>query len=192
MNICVYGASSNAIDKEYITEVEKMGEEMAKRGHTLVYGAGSQGLMGAAARGISKNGGKIIGVSPAFFKTDGALYDKCTEMIFTETMRERKRVMEERSDAFIVTPGGIGTFEEFFEILTLKQLNRHQKAIAVLNLKDYYDDISQIMVRAAASGFMKDDTLKLYKFFTDYNVMLDYLEDYKPQTVDIRSTKYIE
>ncbi len=191
MNICVYGASSNAIDKEYITEVEKMGEEMAKRGHTLVYGAGAQGLMGAAARGMSKNGGGIIGVSPTFFKVDGVLYDKCTEMIFTETMRERKRIMEERSDAFIVTPGGVGTFEEFFEILTLKQLNRHQKAIAVLNLKGYYDDISRLMTHAAAGGFMKDDTLELYKFFTDYNEMLDYLEDYKSQTIDIRSMKHL-
>lgn len=191
MNICVYGASSNAIDKEYITEVEKMGEEMAKRGHTLVYGAGAQGLMGAAARGISKNGGEIIGVSPTFFKVDGVLYDKCTEMIFTETMRERKRIMEERSDAFIVTPGGVGTFEEFFEILTLKQLNRHQKAIAVLNLKGYYDDISRLMTHAAAGGFMKNDTLELYKFFTDYNEMLDYLEGYKSQTIDIRSMKHL-
>ncbi|MBD9010709.1 MAG: TIGR00730 family Rossman fold protein [Clostridiales bacterium] len=191
MNICVYGASSDAIDREYITTVEKMGEEMASRGHNLVYGAGAQGLMGAAARGVTKGGGKIIGVSPSFFKVDGVLYDKCTEMIFTETMRERKQIMEERSDAFVMTPGGVGTFEEFFEILTLKQLNRHQKAIAVLNLKGYYDDIAQLMTHAAAGGFMKEETLNLYKFFTDYNEMLDYLEAYKPHNIDIKTMKHI-
>ncbi len=191
MNICVYGASSDAIDREYITTVEKMGEEMAGRGHNLVYGAGAQGLMGAAARGVTKGGGKIIGVSPSFFKVDGVLYDKCTEMIFTETMRERKQIMEERSDAFVMTPGGVGTFEEFFEILTLKQLNRHQKAIAVLNLKGYYDDIAQLMTHAAAGGFMKEETLNLYKFFTDYNEMLDYLEAYKPHNIDIKTMKHI-
>lgn len=191
MNICVYGASSDAIDREYITTVEKMGEKMAGRGHNLVYGAGAQGLMGAAARGVTKGGGKIIGVSPSFFKVDGVLYDKCTEMIFTETMRERKQIMEERSDAFVMTPGGVGTFEEFFEILTLKQLNRHQKAIAVLNLKGYYDDIAQLMTHAAAGGFMKEETLNLYKFFTDYNEMLDYLEAYKPHNIDIKTMKHI-
>ncbi len=191
MNICVYGASSDAIDREYITTVEKMGEEMASRGHNLVYGAGAQGLMGAAARGVTKGGGKIIGVSPSFFKVDGVLYDKCTEMIFTETMRERKQIMEERSDAFVMTPGGVGTFEEFFEILTLKQLNRHQKAIAVLNLKGYYDDIAQLMTHAAAGGFMKEETLNLYKFFTDYNEMLDYLEAYRPHNIDIKAMKNI-
>lgn len=191
MNICVYGASSDAIDREYITTVEKMGEEMASRGHNLVYGAGAQGLMGAAARGVTKGGGKIIGVSPSFFKVDGVLYDKCTEMIFTETMRERKQIMEERSDAFVMTPGGVGTFEEFFEILTLKQLNRHQKAIAVLNLKGYYDDIAQLMTHAAAGGFMKEETLNLYKFFTDYNEMLDYLEAYKPHNINIKTMKHI-
>lgn len=191
MNICVYGASSDAIDREYITTVEKMGEEMARRGHNLVYGAGAQGLMGAAARGAAKGGGKIIGVSPSFFKVDGVLYDKCTEMIFTETMRERKQIMEERSDAFVMTPGGVGTFEEFFEILTLKQLNRHQKAIAVLNLNGYYDDIAQLMTHAAAGGFMKEETLNLYKFFTDYNEMLDYLEAYRPHNIDIKAMKHI-
>lgn len=191
MNICVYGASSDAIDKEYIKEVEKLGEEMARRGHGLVYGAGAQGLMGAAARGMTKFGGDIVGVSPSFFKVDGVLYDKCTEMIFTETMRERKQIMEERADAFIVTPGGVGTFEEFFEILTLKQLNRHQKAIAIFNIKGYYNELESFMSNAAKEEFMKKDTLGLYKMFDDMAEMLDYIEGYKPCDIDIKSMKHI-
>lgn len=191
MNICVYGASSDVIDKKYITEVEAMGEEMAKRGHSLVYGGGAQGLMGAAARGMTKGSGKIIGVSPTFFKVDGVLYEKCTEMVYTETMRERKQIMEERSDAFVMTPGGIGTFEEFFEILTLKQLNRHQKAIAILNTDGYFDDMINMLRRAAEGGFMKSETLELCRAFEDYREMLDYIEGYKPTEIDIKAMKHI-
>ena len=191
MNLCVYGASSDKIDKVYIKTVEKMGLEMAKRGHGLVFGGGAEGLMGAAARGMSAGGGKIIGVAPSFFEVDGVLYDKCTEFIYTETMRERKQTMEDKSDAFIMTPGGIGTFEEFFEILTLKQLCRHKKAIAVLNINGYFDDIAQLMDTAEKGGFLKNETLKLYKFFTDYNVLLDYIEDYTPNCKTIKDMKHI-
>lgn len=191
MKICVYGASSNEIDKRYIEAGEKLGEEMARRGHTLVYGGGAHGLMGAAARGMTRGGGHIIGVSPRFFKVDGVLYDKCRELIFTDTMRERKQIMEDSSDAFIMTPGGIGTFEEFFEVLTLKQLNRHQKAIAVLNTLGYYDIISSLMKMSSEGGFMKDNTLKLYKFFDEPSDILDYIESYKPDKIDIKSMKHI-
>lgn len=191
MNICVYGSSSDLIDKRYIEAGEALGEELAKRGHTLIYGAGAHGLMGAAARGATRGGGKIVGVSPKFFMVDGVLYDKCDELVYTDTMRERKQIMEDRSDAFIMTPGGIGTFEEFFEILTLKQLNRHRKAIAVLNTLGYYDAISDMMRASANGGFMKDDTLKLYEFFGNPTELLDYLESYTEPDIDIKNMKHI-
>ena len=117
MNICVYGASSNQIDKDFIKAGELLGEEIAKRGHTLIFGAGANGLMGAAARGAASQNGKIIGIAPKFFNADGVLYEKCTELIMTGTMRERKQTMEDMSEAFVMVPGGIGTLEEFFEIL---------------------------------------------------------------------------
>ena len=103
MNICIYGASSNIIDKTYILETELLGKEMAIRGHSLVYGGGGEGLMGAAARGFHENNGKIIGVAPSFFKVDGVLYEHCDEFIYTENMRQRKEIMENKSDAFVVT-----------------------------------------------------------------------------------------
>lgn len=191
MNICVYGASSDVIDKEYILAGEKLGEEMARRSHTLIFGGGAEGLMGAVARGMSRGGGKIVGVAPSFFEVDGVLYDKCTEFVYTDTMRVRKQIMEERSDAFIMTPGGVGTFEEFFEILTLKQLNRHQKAIAVLNVLNYFDDITALMEHAANGGFMKPESMSLYRFFTDTGKMLDYIEGYKPHEVNLKDMKHI-
>ncbi|MGN0396256.1 MAG: LOG family protein, partial [Coprococcus sp.] len=102
MNICIYGASSNDIDPSYIEAVRKLGTMMAERGHTLVFGAGGQGLMGAAARGVSSKNGHIIGVAPSFFDVDGILYENDMELIKTDTMRERKQIMEDRSDAFIM------------------------------------------------------------------------------------------
>ncbi|MBO5370027.1 MAG: TIGR00730 family Rossman fold protein, partial [Clostridia bacterium] len=131
MRICVYGASSVKTDKKYIDAVENLCYKLASEGHSLVYGAGANGLMGAAARGFTKGGGHIIGVVPHFFNIDGILYDKCDELIRTETMRERKQIMEDKADVFVVVPGGVGTFDEFFEILTLKQLARHSKAMII-------------------------------------------------------------
>jgi len=178
MNICVYGASSNVIDKRYIEAGEVLGEEMGKRGHNLIFGGGANGLMGAVARGVTKGNGKIFGVAPSFFKVDGVLYDKCDEFFYPDTMRERKKLMEEMSDAFIMTPGGIGTYEEFFEILTLKQLNRHHKAIAVLNTLGYYDIIEELLQKTCEKNFMRSASLELYKMFESPTNVLDYLESY--------------
>lgn len=176
MNICVYGASSNEIDPAYIEAGEALGYAMAKRGHGLVFGGGQKGLMGAAARGETKGGGSIIGVAPRFFDVEGVLYQQCTEFIFTDTMRERKAIMEERSDAFVMTPGGIGTFEEFFEILTLRQLGRHEKGIAVLNTKGYYEPLRQMLEQAIEQGFLRPECRELCAFFDDPEELLDYLE----------------
>ena len=143
MRICVYGAASPTIDPEYKEKVEQMGKEMVARGHSLVFGGGGHGLMGAAARGVRSAGGYIFGVIPKFFKEEEieAIFDECDELHQPDTMRERKQMMEDNADAFMIVPGGIGTFEEFFEILTLKQLCRHNKPIAIYNLKGYYNEL---------------------------------------------------
>ena len=184
MNICVFGASSNAIDPAYLAAGERLGEEMAKRGHGLVFGGGQKGMMGAAARGMSRFGGEIIGVAPRFFDVEGVLYQACTEFVFTDTMRERKAIMEERSDAFVMSPGGIGTFEEFFEILTLRQLGRHRKPIAVLNTKNYYGPLHEMLEQAIEQGFMRPECRSLCAFFEDPEQLLDYLENDNGAAVD--------
>ena len=150
---------------------------MAQRGHSLIFGGGADGLMGAAARGMAKFGGEIIGVAPSFFNVDGILYDKCTDFIFTETMRERKQAMEDGADAFIAVPGGIGTFEEFFEVLTLKQLGRHKKLIALFNIDGYFDDMLKMMETAVNQKFMKNEYNKLYSAFTSAENILKYIEN---------------
>lgn len=184
MNICVYGASSNTIDINFVEKVEKLGEEIAKRGHSVVYGGGAQGLMGAVARGARKADGKVKGIAPSFFNVDGVLFEDCTEFIYTETMRERKQLLEDHSDCFIVAPGGIGTFEEFFEVLTLKQLRRHEKAIVIYNINGYYDEMEKMIENAINEGFMKESCRELYTYFDDMNKMLDYLEAYVPEKAE--------
>ena len=179
MNICVFGAASKTIDEKYITAVEEMGEFLAKKGHNLVFGSGKTGSMGAAARGFKRGGGKIHGVIPNFFKEDLSDFVNwnCDEMTYTETMRERKAVMEELADAFIITPGGAGTYEEFFEILTLKQLGRHRKPIAFYNVGGYYDKLDSLIEFTINESFMRDTCRVLYKYFTDLDEMLQYIEN---------------
>ena len=155
MNICVFGASSEAIDPKYIEAGERLGRSMESKGHSLVFGGGATGLMGAVVRGITEKGGTSIGVAPTFFDKPGVLFEKCTEFYFTETMRERKELMDQKSEAFIMTPGGIGTMEEFFEIFTLRQLQRHDKPIGILNTGGYYDELIQMLIHTAEQGFME-------------------------------------
>ena len=178
MRICVFGAASPTIDPEYIQKVELLGEEMAKRGHSLVFGAGGNGLMGAAARGVHQGGGYVLGVIPKFFEEAGveAIYDKCDKLIFTETMRQRKQTMEDNADAFIVAPGGIGTFEEHFEILTSKQLCRHNKPIVLYNVKGYYNELEEVMRQAMKKNFIRENCADLYRLTDDLDELFSYIE----------------
>ena len=191
MRICVFGASSSALDPVYLAAGERLGAEMARRGHSLVFGGGANGLMGAVARGVSSGGGEILGVAPGFFNVDGVLYDRCTEFIYTETMRERKQIMEDRSDAVVMTPGGIGTLEEFFEMLTLKQLGRHNPPLAVLNTLGYYDAMQAMLEHTVAAHFAKPICLQIYRLFDEPAALMDYLEYYDPDEVDVRHIKNI-
>lgn len=191
MTICLYGASSDAIAPEYIRVTETLGEMLADAGHTMVYGAGGAGLMGAAARGMKRRDGRIIGVVPSFLQVDGILYDGCDEMIYTDTMRERKQIMEEKAQAFIVAPGGIGTYEEFFEIYTLKQLGRHQKPIVIFNPRGYYDQMLVMLRHTVDEGFMRDKSLELYTVAATPARVLEQLGA-TGEMVDIRQTKFVK
>ena len=178
MRICVFGAASPTIDPKYIEAVEHLGRLMAERGHSLVFGGGGNGLMGAAARGVRDGGGDIVGVIPRFFDNEDieAICDFCTELVYTDSMRERKQIMEDRCDAFIVVPGGIGTFEEFFEVLTLKQLCRHNKPIAVYNIMGYYNELNATMQSAMAKNFIRENCSELYLISDDIDKIIECIE----------------
>ena len=193
MKICVFGSASPTIDNEYIKQVEHLGREMVKRGHSLVFGGGANGLMGAAARGVRDEKGYIIGVIPSFFEDENIeeVCDFCSEFIETETMRERKQIMDDNADAFIITPGGIGTYEEFFEIFTLKQLGQLNEPIIIYNLNGYYDGMLSMMQHTVDENFMRDASLELVTVVTTQQEVIDELAKPEEDKVDIRETKFV-
>ena len=186
MKICVYGAASSKIDEKYVNDVYNLAKYLGERGHSLVFGAGAQGLMGAAARGFKDAGAKVFGVIPKFFEENGfeGIFYDADELHFTETMAERKQMMEDECDAFIIVPGGIGTFEEFFQVLTLKQLGRHKKAIVVYNSFGYYDELERIMEETIKKGFVNEECRKIYKIVDTAKEVSDYLENYNSADVN--------
>ena len=125
--ICVYSSSSDSIDEVYFKKASELGSAIATNKDALLFGGGMRGLMGVTAKATHLNGGRVIGVIPEALNQKGVVYETCDELIITKGMRERKAIMDERSDAFIALPGGYGTFEELLEIITLKQLKYHRK-----------------------------------------------------------------
>ena len=191
MKICIFGAASNKINQKYIDAVEKLGEYLAEKGHSLVFGAGGHGLMGAAARGFKRKGGKIYGVIPTFFRDEcvEVIYTECDELIYTETMAERKAKMEDLADAFVIVPGGIGTFEEFYEVLTLKQLGRHTKPIALFDIDGYYDKLEEFMEYSMNEGFINEICREIYACPTTAGEVVKYIENDKPIKRSIKDLK---
>lgn len=189
MRVCIYGASSNVIDEQYMAQTEELAYRLGKRGCSLVFGAGANGNMGAAARGFHRAEAEIVGVVPTFFNVDGILYDHCTELIRTDTMRQRKQIMEDRSDAFIATPGGIGTYEEFFEMLTLKQLGRHNKPIAIFNINGYYNDMLAMLEKAISQNFMQDASRTLWFASDKCDEVIDYILNYSEKMQGVEQYK---
>ncbi len=191
MKIAVYGAASSLIDETYKASGRELGRKIAERGHGLVFGGGANGMMGATAEGVYEKNGYILAVVPTFFKEANAeiSFKNCTDYIYTDTMRERKREMEENCDAFIISPGGIGTFDEFFEILTLKQLGRHNKAIVLFNINGFFDDLDKMMTRYIDEKFITDDCKELYHVCTNIDDMLNYIEQYDPEDIDLDKVK---
>ena len=191
MKIAVYGAASSLIDSSYKQAGIELGKKIAERGHGLVFGGGANGMMGSVAEGVYEKGGYILGVVPEFFHEANAeiSFKQCTDYIYTNTMRERKLKMEENSDAFIISPGGIGTLDEFFEILTLKQLGRHNKAIAIYNLNGFYDELASSLYRMVKEEFITTDCAELCKVFTDADEMLKYIEEYDSSEIDLSKVK---
>lgn len=191
MKCCVFGAASPLIDDRYIAATEALCEQLAQAGHSLVFGAGANGLMGAAARGFHKQGAEIIGVIPRFFRDENIeeIYPHCTDILYTDTMQQRKFTMEEKADGFIIVPGGIGTFEEFFEVLTLKQLGRHTKPIILYNINNYYQHLEEMMEQSVAQQFINENCHSLYDITDDARQVLAYLADPDEQRYSVHQLK---
>lgn len=154
-NITVFCSSSNKVDRRYFEVAEQMGRCLADRNLTLVYGGGDVGLMGTMARSVHAHGGRVVGVIPSSLSSiEGIAYDVADELIVTETMSERKQIMSERADGFVVLPGGIGTLEEFLEVITLKKLGYHDRPVALVNTAGFFDGLLEFFSRLETEHFL--------------------------------------
>ncbi len=156
-----------------------MGNEIARRGYSLVYGAGEVGLMGAVASAVHKGGGKIVGVVPERLNRSGMVFQDADELIVTRHMRDRKAQMEVHSDAFVTLPGGFGTMDEVIEIITLKSLGYHNKPIVFLNTNFFFEPLIAFFEYLFQERFAKQDVRQLYFFAKTVDEVFQYLENYK-------------
>ena len=160
--VTVYCSSSSKIAAPFVNAAKDLGRLIAENGWSLVYGGNNVGSMGTLANACRDAGGKVIGVTPKLFIDKGVADNACEELIITDGMRDRKAVMEERGDAFIALPGGLGTFEEFFEITCGKQLGYHDKAIVLLNINGYYDPLLAMIDHGLELNFIRPKARSLY------------------------------
>ncbi len=185
-SIAVYCASSATVPVPYFQAARRLGELLAAGGARLIYGGTNIGLMGAVAEAVLKGGGQAVGVIPALLQGVGIAHPNLTQLILTDGMRERKAIMEERADAFIALPGGYGTLEEIFEVLTLKQLGYHQKPIVLLNTANYYDPLLSLLQSATEQHFMKPSNLALLQVVSYPEEALQYIACYQPELLDAK------
>jgi len=153
-SVCVYCGSSPGNDPDFVKAAARFGEILAENGLTLIYGGGSNGLMGALAAAVRARGGEIVGVIPEFLTKRERIFSGAGELVVTADMHERKRMMFERSDAFVAFPGGIGTLEELVEQLTWAQLGRHRKPILIANLKRFWEPLLGLFDHMDDAGYI--------------------------------------
>ena len=163
---CVYGGASESIADTHKKQIETLGKLIVDNGFSLVYGAGATGCMGAIARGVKENGGYVMGISPDFISEFEAIFP-CDNTVMVDTMSERKTLMEKHADIFFIAPGGIGTMDEFFQVLTLKYLKRHTAPIVVLNLNGFYDSLLMLLENLVQQGAVIEDVHHLYTVLTE-------------------------
>ncbi len=151
--LCVYCASSPNLDAKYYAAAEALGRGLVEHGWGLIYGGGNLGSMGVLANAVKQAGGTVVGIIPDFMQERELAFTDADELVVVSTMRERKRIMEERADAFVTLPGGIGTLEELSEILVSRYLNRHGKPLVLVNQDRFYDDLLKFFGRMAQEKF---------------------------------------
>lgn len=177
MKICVYCSASEDLEKVFYEAGENFGKLIAERGHGLVYGGYSKGVMASVAEAVYAGKGEITAVVPDIFDRSGFTYEGCTEIIRTKTMAERKSAMENEADAIAILPGGIGTMDEFFSVFVLSTLGQYDRPIAVLNTAGFYDTLEQLLDEFVKKGFLSKDARECAVFFKEPEKLIAYLEN---------------
>jgi len=178
--VCVYCASSSDVDPSYLDLAHRLGAEIATRGWTLVYGAGSTGLMGRVADGALAHDGAIVGVIPEFMMEREWNHPHIGQTVVTKSMHERKQIMLDRAHAFVTLPGGTGTLEEVTECLSFKRLGLHEKPIAFANWSGYFDPLLDQLERTMREGFLDGAYRGMHESFESLDDLLEYLESPTP------------
>jgi uncharacterized protein (TIGR00730 family) len=179
-SICVFCGSSDRIQEPYLQAAGEMGQAIANRGMTIIYGGGGTGLMGALADAALKQGAKVVGILPENFNTPILAHQNLTELHIVKTMHERKAKMIGLADAFIALPGGLGTLEELFEILTWAQIGLHAQPVGILNTNAYFNLLLAFIEHASSEGFIYKEHRSLVINETDPDNLLDQLASYNP------------
>jgi uncharacterized protein (TIGR00730 family) len=181
--ITVFCGSSSGTDAIFEEQATLLGKTMAAQNIDLVYGGANVGLMGAVADGVLSGGGKVFGVLPHFLQEKELAHIHLTELILVATMHERKTKMDELSDGVIALPGGFGTMEEFFEMLTWAQLGLHKKPIAILNVDGFYDELISLLQTMVIKGFLKEVNQKMLLISDNIEDLLTQMKNYKAPAV---------
>jgi uncharacterized protein (TIGR00730 family) len=166
-NICIYCGSAVGIHPEYAAAARRLGRSLVYHGYGLVFGGGRVGLMGILADAVIEGGGRTIGVIPEPLAQKEIAHDGLTELIVVPDMHRRKALMASRARAFLTLPGGVGTFEEFFETLTWATLGLHEKPLGILNVAGYFNPVLALLDHGVTEGFIRPDRLKLLVVSTD-------------------------
>lgn len=180
MNICVYCSASPTIDPAYFETARALGEVIARRGDTLVYGGASVGLMGEVARTVQAGGARVIGVIPQALVDREIAWPHADELVVVDTMRERKRIMEARADAFVALPGGIGTLDEVFEIMNLRQLRLTTSPLILLNQAGFYEPVRALLQAMQQASFLRAELHELVQFAPDVAHIFGILDAARP------------
>ncbi len=180
MRICVFCSSSDAVDPAYLDTAAEAGTLIAQAGHSLVFGGGRVGLMGAVARAVHAGGGKVVGIIPTFMNRPGVPYTECDELIFTSDMRERKARMMAMADAFLVLPGGFGTLEEMTEVITQKQFDFLKVPLVAVNVGGFYDRLVEFFEVFYAERFAKPAYRATCPFVGSPAEAMAYIRGYSP------------
>lgn len=183
MKYTVFCGSSRGNKEEYVTGATALGEALAKKKIGVVYGGAKVGLMGAVADGALANGGEVIGVLPYFLADVELGHRGLTALYHVDTMHERKAKMDELSDGIIALPGGYGTLEEFFEVLTWGQLGLHKKPIALFNIAGFYDPLMQMIDSMVEQGFLKKENKEMIIISADIDDLLEQMNQYEAPKV---------
>jgi uncharacterized protein (TIGR00730 family) len=182
--VCVFCGSSSGVRAEYTEAAISLGHELVKQNIVLVYGAGNVGLMGTIADTVLSEGGKVIGVIPEFLVKKEVAHKNLSELHIVESMHERKALMSELSDGFIALPGGIGTFEELFEVLTWQQLGVQAKPCGLLNTSEYFEHLLNLLDHAVNEKFLKPFHRDMLLAADDAKQILEKLRHYEPLLTD--------